>query len=293
MMVFVNIKDKSMSGWGRSEGKTNIFSIRCKEEDVWKIKNYIANTYGMSHVKTTKKPPVFDESKIYYQKKKLISVDGNYRINMDDDFLADGKKIISFSGVQGSGKTTMMNKLKEHLKNETLLSVETLPSINREYINKLGLDLSELRKSKDGLKVWEYFTLKEHFTKLREMCENEYIDVIITDRCYFDFIAYSEITIGLDFAEELYNEFLNDINYIKQKSLLINTEPVTENTDNLIDGVRDLNTYDSELSLYKSGLSYYDPKNRYDYILENDTVDNRLYYLLEFIESDLYANSTY
>ena len=183
-------------------------------------------------------------------------------------------KYISFTGCQNSGKSTLMNELFKKLK-EKNYRVVRFPSTTRYLIGELNLNLKELRKSKEGLKVWQYFTLKEHLEMLKEL-DFYLIDYVITDRCYIDFLVYTEITIDKNYKEFLKDYFKDDIKIFNNKSIIINTAPLN-NFDKIEDGVRDSSTFNEEVKLFEKY------KNKYDLILPPTNIEERLNMVLNYL----------
>lgn len=183
--------------------------------------------------------------------------------------------IISFSGPQGGGKSSMMDILSQRLIEKGYV-VRKIPSVNRVLIKKLNINLKELRKSREGLKIWQYFSLLNHLNLLLEKLNDDKIDYVITDRCFIDFLVYTEITIDTDFKNELENIFNKEIKIIDIFSIKIKCDSL--NNKSLInDGIRDLSTYDKEEELFK--------KYQYDLILENTTINERLKKVMNYLKN--------
>jgi thymidylate kinase len=195
---------------------------------------------------------------------------------IENDLIKHGwnnnKRIISFSGVANSGKTTLMNKLNDYLTDNGYV-VEKVDSITRKKIKKLNVDLKELRKSRAGLRIWQYYSLKEHINLLSELNKFDF-DFIISDRCYIDFLIYTKITIGEDFKNKLENMFKEGIRNLNNNSLLIKTEPLN-NYHKIEDGVRDSSTYYNEIDEFD--------KYDYDVVLQPSTIDERLNEVLKYL----------
>ena len=185
-------------------------------------------------------------------------------------------RFISFSGVQGSGKTTMMNEIYKKL-NDVYgdeLSIGKLSSVTRKLLVDLDINLCELRKNVDALKLWQYFSLQEHFSELMLMSMD--YDVIVMDRCYIDFLVYTDMFVGKDFVEKLKSKFGRYMRWFDDNSVKFYLEPL-DNLEMINDGVRDTSCYLDEVR------SFEEWKDCFDFIVPSVSLDDRIYMVSEYI----------
>jgi broad-specificity NMP kinase len=187
---------------------------------------------------------------------------------------------ISFSGVQGSGKSTLANILYKELRNKykNEKKIVKFNSITRKLLIDLDINLYELRKNKEGLKVWQYFALKEHFEQLNKLSKK--YDIIIMDRCYIDFLVYTEMFIGKDYVEKLDSIFKYDICSYEANSVKFYLEPLN-NIDNINDGIRDISCYSNEIELF--GLW----KDMFSFIITSNNIDERINIVMDYLFDEL------
>lgn len=183
---------------------------------------------------------------------------------------------ISFSGAQGSGKSTLANILYEQLIDK--YKVARLNSITRQLLIDLDIDLYKLRKNTEGLKVWQYFALKEHFEQLNELV-NKY-DIVIMDRCYIDFLIYTEMFISSKYAKKLSTIFKKEIDNYESSAIKFYLEPLN-NANNINDGIRDISCYDDEIKLFKMR------KNMFDFIVPNMNIIERINIITEYLNNEV------
>lgn len=186
---------------------------------------------------------------------------------------------ISFSGAQGSGKSTLANMLYEKLNSNNQVipfthRVGKFCSITRKLLVELDVDLYELRKSVEGLKVWQYFALKEHFEQLGKLASK--YDIVIMDRCYIDFLIYTEMFIGDEYAKKLSSIFKDEIDKFEMNAIKFYLEPLN-NVDSINDGVRDTSCYDNEVKLFEA------KKDMFDFVIPSANIDERINMIIKYL----------
>ena len=106
-------------------------------------------------------------------------------------------KIISFTGAQGTGKTTMRLKLKHYLEKQghTVLGnyIGVTDSVARDAANE-GFPINE-EVNMDS----QYYIALRYFSadiRTREFCKTNPIDYVVLDRSIIDSLAYTERCFG-------------------------------------------------------------------------------------------------
>lgn len=87
--------------------------------------------------------------------------------------------IISFTGAQSTGKSTLLNKCKEEFGNK----FEYFPEITRQIKNNLGVDINEL-----GTNLTQYLIMCKHIENTLIAKQHEHV---ILDRCVLDGLVYT------------------------------------------------------------------------------------------------------
>ena len=162
-------------------------------------------------------------------------------------------KFISFSGPQGSGKTTLAHHIKTLCQKYDNYTTVFFPSITRIYLEKLDINLQNLRKNEEGLKIWQYFTLKEHFEIIKnyELLSEHTNLIVVMDRCYLDFLIYTEMFLGKKFKQKLESMFKDEINFFDINSIKFFVEPIFTSEDEIKDGIRDTSVYKKEIIAFE------------------------------------------
>jgi len=136
--------------------------------------------------------------------------------------------IVSFTGAQSTGKTTLLNILKDKNKDINFIE-EVTRRINREYdlpINESGNSLTQL------------MIIADHVANLYRKYDS---DLVILDRCIIDGLVYSEwlydnnnISISMiDLAMEVYHSIY------KKYDIIFYTDP--KDVELVDDGERSIN----------------------------------------------------
>lgn len=120
------------------------------------------------------------------------------------------KLLISFSGAQSTGKTTLLNHLKERNDHVNFVS-EVTRLIKREY----GVDINEA-----GDEMTQSLIITEHFKNINNHKKQENSSIL--DRCILDGLIYTEwleVNQHLqewcrDYAFNVYNRFINEYDII-------------------------------------------------------------------------------
>jgi nicotinamide riboside kinase len=141
-------------------------------------------------------------------------------------------KLISFTGAQSSGKTTLLNKCKDELPGKWYYVDEVTRYVKRRYgesINEQGTDMTQL------------MIINTHIENsyLINTLDNSY-DGVILDRCIVDGLVYTEWLHEqghvskwvLDYAKEIYNLLLPKLD------IILYTDP---NIPLIDDGERSIN----------------------------------------------------
>lgn len=175
---------------------------------------------------------------------------------------------VSFSGVQGSGKSTLANIVYDYLisRYDNKYKIIKSSSVTRKLLVSLNIYLYELRKNKEALKVWQYFALKEHFEQLNKLSKK--YDIIIMDRCYIDFLVYTDMFLHKNYLDKLVSIFKDDIYDFENQSIEFYLEPL-HNKDKIDDGIRDISCYELEIKKFNEYIWMFDE------VIEQDTVYNR------------------
>ena len=198
-------------------------------------------------------------------------------------------RIISFTGSQGTGKTTMRNLLVKKLEDAgySVLSdydgVKT--SISRDAAED-GFALNEGTTFEAQYYMASRYISAELLTrKHAELCD---IDFIVLDRSVLDVIPYTQVSMSIDVEGKsiISNMLLTHFN-LYPVDLMIYCRPISELVS---DGLRSVNkefSYDidekfAKLVLDKRIKDCY-PKNKL-HILENDTLDNRMKIVEDLVE---------
>jgi nicotinamide riboside kinase len=168
--------------------------------------------------------------------------------------------IVSFTGAQSTGKTTLLNILKSKNKDINFID-EVTRRINREYdlpINESGSTLTQL------------MIIADHIANIYRKYDS---DLVILDRCIIDGLVYSEwlydnnnISISMiDLATEIYH-------YIYKKyDIIFYTDP--KDVELVDDGERSINKHfrDDIISSFE-----YRIKSLNNVVVLSGTVEERL-----------------
>lgn len=124
-------------------------------------------------------------------------------------------KIISFSGAQSSGKTTLLNACKKQ--SAEVLSVlngfEFVPEVTRLVRDKYNLKINE-----DGNDLTQICIINQHIENYLLFKDKK----VIMDRCILDGLVYTEYLVEqkivspfvYDYASEIYSKLINEIDII-------------------------------------------------------------------------------
>lgn len=118
--------------------------------------------------------------------------------------------IISFTGAQSTGKSTLLNKCKEEFGNK----FEYFPEITRQIKTSLGVNINEL-----GDSITQYLIMSKHIFNMLIAKQHEHV---ILDRCVLDGLVYtrwlhqkrkvsSEV---IDCAYDIFNHLIYDVDVI-------------------------------------------------------------------------------
>ena len=102
---------------------------------------------------------------------------------------------IAFSGPQGSGKSTLINALREVNTNHCFVFDDT--KVSRKVQTELGIkELSETTKDFKTMELFQYTIFKSKVSALLDVCSKEPHNensIIITDRSFSDIVAYYQL----------------------------------------------------------------------------------------------------
>lgn len=122
----------------------------------------------------------------------------------------NNKLLISFSGAQSTGKTTLLNHLKE--RNDT---VNFVPEVTRLIKREYGVDINEA-----GSEMTQALIITEHFKNINN--HNKQSRSSILDRCILDGLIYTdwlENNAGLhnwcsNYAYHVYDKYITSYDVI-------------------------------------------------------------------------------
>jgi len=106
--------------------------------------------------------------------------------------------IASFTGAQSTGKTTLLNILKEKNNNITFID-EVTRRIKREY----NLPINE-----DGGELTQFMIMADHIANVYRKYDNE---VVILDRCVVDGLVYTQWLYANSKVDSLMNDIASNI----------------------------------------------------------------------------------
>ncbi len=193
-------------------------------------------------------------------------------------------KIISFTGSQGSGKTTMRNELVDKL----------MSNDHTVYANYAGVVKSISRDANDeGFAINEgtdfeaqYYMASKYISAdllTRKMAEIEGIDYIVTDRSVIDVIPYTTIAPAIMYKErQIISNMLIAHLELYPVDLMILCNPIS-NLER--DGLRSGSVKFSE-EIHKVFVNIVTTTCYPDKlcVLENDTLENRMKIVYEQVE---------
>lgn len=118
--------------------------------------------------------------------------------------------IISFTGAQSTGKSTLLNKCKEQFGNK----FEYFPEITRQIKNNIGVNINEL-----GDSLTQYLVMSKHIENMFIAKQYEHV---ILDRCVLDGLVYTRwlhqkrkvSNEVIDCAYDIFNRLIYDIDVI-------------------------------------------------------------------------------
>jgi len=118
--------------------------------------------------------------------------------------------IISFTGAQSTGKSTLLNKCKEEFGNK----FEYFPEITRQIKNSLGVNINEL-----GDTLTQYLIMSKHIENMIVAKQHEHV---ILDRCVLDGLVYTRwlhqkrkvSNEVIDCAYDIFDRLIYDIDLI-------------------------------------------------------------------------------
>ena len=87
--------------------------------------------------------------------------------------------IISFTGAQSTGKSTLLNKCKEEFGNK----FEYFPEITRQIKTSLGVNINEL-----GDSITQYLIMSKHIENMLIAKQHQHV---VLDRCVLDGLVYT------------------------------------------------------------------------------------------------------
>ncbi len=188
----------------------------------------------------------------------------------------DKCKLIAFTGVASSGKTTLMNTVSNILENNGY-TVKKDTNVSRDTIKEFGIHLNDILKDYD-LTVEFQSRILQKFQD-RHKIDNKY-DFIICDRSIYCGIIYTILNTN----KRLYYKVLNNIE-IPNYDMLFYVEPL----DFKSDGIR-LKQYreNGELELYKL---FVEPNC--DYTIYTDSIKNRVKHVIDFIDNILLVDKLF
>ena len=118
--------------------------------------------------------------------------------------------IISFTGAQSTGKSTLLNKCKEEFGNK----FEYFPEITRQIKNNIGVNINEL-----GDTLTQYLIMSKHIENMLIAKQHEHV---ILDRCVLDGLVYTRwlhqkhkiSNEVIDCAYDIFDRLIRDIDLI-------------------------------------------------------------------------------
>ena len=182
-------------------------------------------------------------------------------------------KLICIEGLDGSGKTTIMKKLKERYEEHGIKALFTSPFLTTDYDVQFKMDLLN---SKDHLIELTGMSnvLLRFQNYLKKMVEKKEYDVIVMDRYIPSFFTYQVYTqhhqtmISSYLLYKLMMNFRSEISYY----LIVANEENTKSRlcDNVVDDgdIRTLTNYNELLEGYKT---FFNKGGENYHILSNDT----------------------
>ena len=207
-------------------------------------------------------------------------------------------RVIFIEGVDGSGKTTLINKLKEKYKTA---NVEFLTPFSFEEGGKEKL--LSIAESSDLKKEITYLAdvHKRFKAMLNERLENQIETFFIVDRSIMSFLAYQ--LLDYKYAMERKKSFdnpkeieilLSQVSYFPfeasfiyldvKKDILLNR--VEERKEKDILDKRLMFGYDSLLRLYRESFFYLTSSDKHLYKKPNNTLDD-MYKIIEFVDQKI------
>ena len=158
--------------------------------------------------------------------------------------------LITFTGAQSSGKSTLLNKMKE---DEYFKGWNFEPEITRGLKEKYGININE-----DGDNFTQIITINSH---VDNYLRNKNKDCVL-DRCCIDslvYTTYQTYTKKVDTDLGYYAEFVNN-KLMDKYDIIFYTDPSIPLVD---DGVRsvDVNFRNKIIELFNFYIEHYNPTN--------------------------------
>lgn len=108
-------------------------------------------------------------------------------------------RIITFTGAQGTGKTTMRKALVEYLQNKGYTTIEQYPDVNESIARdakEIGFVINEATTFEAQYYIASMFIVKD--LQLRKLVEKTVsVDFIVLDRCVLDVIPYTNLAVRI------------------------------------------------------------------------------------------------
>lgn len=160
------------------------------------------------------------------------------------------KKLISFSGCQSSGKSTLLRECQKRFSND---SIHFVPEITRTLKDTFGVQINEQCND-----LTQYLILSKHIEN--HLLYKNGLSSYIMDRCILDGLVYTEYftntgvlkdSILLDSARNIYEKLIKEIDiifYTDPADVLLHNDGVRSNSVEFRDGIIDLfNKYISDI----------------------------------------------
>ena len=177
--------------------------------------------------------------------------------------------IVSFTGAQSTGKTTLLNILKEKNKDINFID-EVTRRIKREY---------DLPINEDGGDVTQYMIMADHIANVYRKYEN---DLVVLDRCALDGVVYTRWLQmeGKVSPSTFTNACLIYSQIINKYDVIFYTDPADVKLED--DGERstDVNFRNSIIKLFEDRL-----KNLDNVVVLSGTVEERLETVKKTVEA--------
>jgi len=127
----------------------------------------------------------------------------------------DKKLLISFSGAQSTGKTTLLKKLKEHNAH-----INFVPEVTRLIKREYGVDINE-----DGDEMTQALIITEHYKNIHKYKQQGRSTIL--DRCILDGLVYTWwLEERMQLSEWCYDYAAWVYRYMNKYDVIFYTDPV-------------------------------------------------------------------